>query len=430
MGIVNSIKSIFGSRKQETLSVSTTSPPQPEAQQIEKSAEPQGLPIASPKTRCYNYSCQGESHKATNKECQDYSLTVKDDDNGIYIAVICDGHGGDTYFRSAVGAKTAAEITVLNVQEFVREEGKALLKGMPFKQVGTLATINEQDLLDTSMRRLFAKIWIQWRNAIYEDAKRPVTQWETENVKPEHLQLLQNQDKVVKVYGCTLMVYVQTPDYWFAFHLGDGKCVMFDKNMQFSQPIPWDERCFLNKTTSLCDNEPVEEFRYCAEGDGHFPAAIFFGSDGLDDTFGDGDKLYNFYGNLIRMIKKNGLEAVTSEIQTSLPRLSEIGSKDDMSIAFVYDESKIDVMSDAIESRLTMALSQDLESLKKELSEWECKIEELNQRIEKSNKELKDLESRKPAMEREYQRVKADYEKTLKSLQNIKGEKLTETESR
>jgi chromosome segregation ATPase len=150
----------------------------------------------------------------------------------------------------------------------------------------------------------------------------------------------------------------------------------------------------------------------------------------LDDTFEDGDKLYNFYGNLIRMIKKNGLEAVSSEIQTSLPRLSEIGSKDYMSIAFVYDESKIDVMSDAIESRLTMALSQDLESLKKELAEWECKIEELNQRIEKSNKELKDLESRKPAMEREYQRVKADYEKTLKSLQNIKGEKPTETESR
>ena len=188
-------------------------------------------------------------------------------------------------------------------------------------------------------------------------------------------------------------------------------------------PIPWDERCFLNKTTSLCDNEPVEEFRYCAEGDGHFPAAIFLGSDGLDDTFGDGDKLYNFYGNLIRMIKKNGLEAVTSEIQTSLPRLSEIGSKDDMSIAFVYDESKIEVMANTIESRLTVALSQDLESLKKELAE-------LNQRIEKSNKELKDLESRKPAMEREYQRVKADYEKTLKSLQNIKGEKPTEAESR
>ena len=418
-------KSLFGSKKTEE-------------RQIEPSAEPQVLPLIEPSsesqtlptTECYNYSCQGEGHKATNKECQDYSRTYVDKEKGIYIAVVCDGHGGDTYFRSAVGAKEAADITVTNVLELIREDGKNLFANMPFTQVGILDTIAEQDNLDISMRRLFAKIYIQWRNAILEDAKRPVTQWETENVKPEHLLILHDSERIVKAYGCTLMTYVQTPDYWFAFHLGDGKCVMIDKDMQFSQPIPWDERCFLNKTTSLCDSEPVEEFRYCAEGDGHFPAAIFLGSDGLDDTFGDGDKLYNFYGNLIRMIKKNGLEAVTSEIQTSLPRLSEIGSKDDMSIAFVYDESKIEVMANAIESRLKGALSQDLESLKKELAEWERKIEELNQRIEKSNKELKDLESRKPAMEREYQRVKADYEKTLKSLQNIKGEKPTETESR
>ena len=93
MGIVNSIKSIFSCKKSEVPSNPIASSQQPEAQQIEKSAEPHGSPIASPKTRCFNYSCQGESHKATNKECQDYSLSVKDDDNGIYIAVVCDGHG-------------------------------------------------------------------------------------------------------------------------------------------------------------------------------------------------------------------------------------------------------------------------------------------------------------------------------------------------
>lgn len=432
------LKSLFGSKKTEERQIEPSAEPQvlPQIEQpsVETQVSPQTEPAAEspalPTIKCFNHSCQGDSHKATNKECQDYSRTFADEGKGIYIAVVCDGHGGDTYFRSAVGAKAAADITITNVLEFIREEGKSLFANMPFTQVGTLETITEQDSLDISMRRLFAKIYIQWRNAISEDAKRPVTQWETENVKPEHLQILQDSERIVKAYGCTLMTYVQTPDYWFAFHLGDGKCVMIDKDMLFSQPIPWDERCFLNKTTSLCGTSPVEDFRYCAEGDGQFPAAIFLGSDGLDDSLGDGDLLYNFYGNLIRMIKKNGLEDVTSEIQTSLPRLSEIGSKDDMSIAFVYDESKIEVMANAIESRLTVALSQDMESLKKELAEWERKIEELNQRIEKSNKELKDLESRKPAMEREYQRVKADYEKTLKSLQNIKGEKPAETESR
>ena len=416
-------KSLFGSKKTEE-------------RQIEPSAEPQVLPLIEPSsksqilptTECYNYSCQGDSHKATNKECQDYSRTYVDKEKGIYIAVVCDGHGGDTYFRSAVGAKAAADITITNVLELIREDGKNLFANMPFTQVGILDTIAEQDNLDISMRRLFAKIYIQWRNAILEDAKRPITQWEIENVKPEHLQILQDSERIVKAYGCTLMTYAQTPDYWFAFHLGDGKCVMMDKDMQFSQPIPWDERCFLNKTTSLCDSEPVEEFRYCAEGDGQFPAAIFLGSDGLDDSLGDGDKLYNFYGNIIRRIKQEGLESVIKEIQENLPILSAMRSKDDMSVAFVYDESQLDAMSNAVECRLKEALSKDLESLKLSVNEWEKKLADINRRIEKATKEVKDLESRKPAIEREYQRVKADYEKTLKSLQNIVGEKV-ETDS-
>jgi seryl-tRNA synthetase len=62
------------------------------------------------------------------------------------------------------------------------------------------------------------------------------------------------------------------------------------------------------------------------------------------------------------------------------------------------------------------------------MEEWEQKLADINRRIEKATKEVKDLESRKPAIEREYQRVKADYEKTLKSLQNIVGEKV-ETDS-
>ncbi len=428
------IKSLFGSKKSEERQIEPSAEPQV-VPQIQPSVAPPVSPKtehvadspASPTIKCFNHSCQGESHKVTDKECQDYSRIFADVEHGIYIAVVCDGHGGDTYFRSAVGAKAATNITITNVLEFVREEGKNLLVGMPFTQVGILDTITEQDNLDISMRRLFAKIYIQWRNAISEDAKRPVTHWETENVKPEHLQILQDTERIVKAYGCTLMAYVQTPAYWFAFHLGDGKCVMIDKDMRFSQPIPWDERCFLNKTTSLCDSEPVEEFRYCVEGDGQFPAAIFLGSDGLDDTFGDGDKLCNFYGNIIRKIKQEGLGPVSEDIMENLPNLSKIGSKDDMSIAFVYDESQLEAMSNAMENRLQGALSKDLESLKLSMEEWERKLTDLNQRIEKANKEMKDLESRKPAMEREYQRIKADYEKTMKSLQSIKGEDL-ETE--
>lgn len=59
--------------------------------------------------------------------------------------------------------------------------------------------------------------------------------------------------KLEKIYGCTLMAYVRTNKYWFAFHLGDGKMISFDEEAQWKEPVLWDDRCFLNKTTSICD---------------------------------------------------------------------------------------------------------------------------------------------------------------------------------
>ena len=92
--------------------------------------------------------------------------------------------------------------------------------------------------------------------------------------------------------------------YWFAFQIGDGKCVFLTQSngkIECNKSIPWDERCFLNKTTSLCDSQAIDGFRFCYQGDGNFPMAVFLGSDGLDDTYGDEEGLYNFYIELYKL---------------------------------------------------------------------------------------------------------------------------------
>ena len=63
-----------------------------------------------------SFSCQGESHIAAGKVCQDYSLSAISEDNDG-IAIVCDGHGGRRYFRSDVGAKIAAENIDQNMTE-------------------------------------------------------------------------------------------------------------------------------------------------------------------------------------------------------------------------------------------------------------------------------------------------------------------------
>ncbi len=301
--------------------------------------------------RCDSHSCIGESHIVSNKPCQDKSLHFRDEE-GVCVAIVCDGHGGDRYFRSDIGAQLLSDITKESVLKFVEvidkyNEGKEnkIFSKCNFTQVPVLREREESSALDneedTRLNQLFTSIVTQWKRQIDEDAKRSLTDWEQTNVKPEYLADFQRGVNIEKSYGCTLMAFVQTKEYWFAFHIGDGKCIMFNKNDECIEPVLWDDKCFLNRTTSICDPAPIEEFRYSYCGNGENPVAVFLGSDGLDDSYGDGEKLHNFYLNVMRCLVRDGAEALHNSLVEDLPVISRMGSQDDMSIAFIYDESSI-----------------------------------------------------------------------------------------
>ena len=69
--------------------------------------------------------------------------------------------------------------------------------------------------------------------------------------------------------------------------------------------------------------------------------AVFLGSDGMDDSFGEDANLVNFYIQVVKMLVTEGREATIKSIETDLPQLSKIGSKDDMSVAFIYNMDKL-----------------------------------------------------------------------------------------
>lgn len=294
-----------------------------------------------------NFSCQGESHIATGKVCQDYSYS-KVYENGNAMAIVCDGHGGKRYFRSDIGAKIAAEVTERNVQIFLEEVGPTLLKGKSFSQEETISgQIDKQDFdklspVETAFRQLFASIISGWNVKVLEHASQnPIRKEEKSELELKWIDDFNNGLSLEKVYGCTLIVYASTPEFWFAFQIGDGKCFSFDKEGQWKEPIPWDERCFLNKTTSICDSSAIDEFRYCYQGDGNFPIAIILGSDGIDDSFGAEENQANFYVQILKSLVKSGIALTLSEIESTLPQLSKIGSQDDMSIAMAFDMERV-----------------------------------------------------------------------------------------
>lgn len=240
--------------------------------------------------------CKGASHEVSGKVCQDYCQAEVTD--SYTIGVVSDGHGGDRYFRSDVGSKSAVEATLECVREFVQSADESLFSGAPLTQCGTVAAEREKngsgigDERYALFRQLFSSIICKWHERILEDAKRPATPEEREKL-PEQVAAFENTDSeghrigIEKTYGCTLMCFARTRTYWFAFHIGDGKCVALSVDsgrIESSEPVPWDEKCFRNVTTSLCDPEALDKFRYCYGGKDTLPLAVFLGSDGIDDS--------------------------------------------------------------------------------------------------------------------------------------------------
>lgn len=319
----------------------------------------------------FAFTCQGESHKATNKPCQDYSYSSVE--NGVAIAVVCDGHGGERYFRSDVGSRLCTEITVEAIKQFVANIDESLFVGHTLTRRKAIAEMGVEKLSKTDMalRQLLSSIILTWNQEIelYSNS-HPLTDEEISKVQPKYLEAFSQRQSLEKIYGCTLMAYVQTPKYWFAFHLGDGKCVSFHEDIYlWQEPIEWDERCFLNKTTSICDSDALNEFRYTYCGDGSFPVAVYLGSDGMDDSFGPMENLVEFYMQVTKLLAKNNDNEAKKSIAETLPVLSKRGSQDDMSLAYIFDETRISSITSSI-------INAQIERLKKGISTLEAKIAE------------------------------------------------------
>ena len=343
----------------------------------------------------------GESHKTTGKPCQDSSLYLFDEETGTHIAIVCDGHGGNRYFRSDRGSRLLVEVTRDTILEFVRGNPAELFSAPVLVQAGPGDHPEGYGIQDAALTRLFTSIIFRWQEGIEQDAHLdPFSPEELQGVKPEHVTDFQEGRELEKAYGSTLMAYFQTCGYWVAFHIGDGHCVMFSNDGRVFEPVPWDERCFLNSTTSICDKDALAGFRYAWQGGGAGPFAVFLGSDGVDDSFGDGERLHAFYLGILRSLVEEGEEVTKRSLAEALPGISARGSRDDMSVSFVYDEKGLD-------EKTRMFAMKQLSNMREEL--------------EASGKDIEALESKRNALSASYSKLQESIEEKEKANDGIIG---------
>lgn len=432
--------------------------------------------------KVFHKSVRGASHITSGKPCQDYSASF--DEDGIQIVVVCDGHGGSTYVRSDIGAKLAAENAIDCLRNFVRCISDDVFLGKsfsitaqpkhnPFVDVDG-CQLRFEDMDDTQrqwakqassycdseekcieqqkiVKDLLNQIYNAWVKAIALDAKK-------HSFNKKEQTALKDSD-ISKAYGCTMLAFLRTPKYWLAFQIGDGTIYCCDNKLSWIKPVPDDYTCFLNYTTSLCDADPLLEFRYAFSGLDDMPIAVMLCSDGLDGSLRTEDNLQDFYEQIIGLYSDG--DNVEEELHGFLPKMSADGNHDDISIAGIVDlesiktaeiQKKMDLKKrereikseyrtkkteiDAVKSRiemLTIKLDRqkdahfmkqtELDELRQEVSVRENEVSEIEKTIEAFKSEIKELNKSLKVKEAEFD----DWRFTIKTeMANLEYEQQNE----
>lgn len=319
--------------------------------------------------KSFHLSAQGASHIKKNKECQDASLSYQDDN--CAIAIVCDGHGGDDYVRSAIGSKLACAVAEKNIKNFILGVDKDTFFSDPEKH----------------LKNLEASIINGWNESIttYHSTK-PFTDNELSMVSEKARKKYVEDGRIESAYGTTMVAVAMSREYWFGIHIGDGKCVAINPKGEFKQPIPWDPKCFLNATTSICDSDAIERFRHFYSD--KLPAAVFVGSDGIDDCFSNNEQLYNLYKTVLYSFATSNFKEACEGLADYLPRLSAKGSGDDVSVAALLDLDLIPELSIVKEFDREKEKARVEENARKEAEKNEAekrRVEEEHARFQQQN---------------------------------------------
>ena len=264
----------------------------------------------------FAFSEQGYNHIKSGKVCQDFSGHYAD--NSMAVVVVADGHGSDNYPRTDRGSSFAVEATITAIKEFVKTVEDSAID------------ISEDS--DSYLEQLAKNILANWYAAVDADLEKyPFSEEELSKVSDKYKKKYMSGQRLEKAYGTTLIAACQTNHYWFGLQIGDGKCVCISQDGSMYEPIPWDEDCQANITTSFCDSEAIEEFRYCFMTE--CPVATLMGTDGIDDSYANSEEMYVLYRSILAIFAEHGCETGENEIKAFLPGLSRKGSGDDVSIA-------------------------------------------------------------------------------------------------
>ena len=280
-----------------------------------------------------NISIRGYSHILADKECQDSSVSWQ---GKKYSAVILsDGHGGEKYFRSAKGSEIACVVGKEVISSFMESVRKNDLYNL---------FVGKNTKRDEMLFWLERAVIQRWNEEIAADLS--VRPFEAD----ERFIALNDEDKKsviktpAKAYGATFIAAVVSDNYLFVLKLGDGNvCLINSGKPQLfygSTDELKDDNLQFNLTTSLCGSDADKQFRHCfmnLHNDKSFGGLILT-TDGIINSYTNEQAYLDFIGNIFCGYKEESVKSARAELAEFLPRLSEKGSGDDLSVGVIINK--------------------------------------------------------------------------------------------
>jgi len=298
------------------------------------------------KYRSFAVSSTGPKYADKGWPCQDSVRperpfsTASDAELRVQVIALADGHGSGDSFRSEIGSRFAVEIAVDTAKQFFEgdcaEESSA--NGFSFD--------------DSCIEAIKKELWRRWREKVRQDwdsrsALDDTIRWNSVSAKyvaRYQADFDNHTEKYLhRAYGTTLLVAISVAGEVLLLQLGDGTAVVLYENGEYEAPVEEDPDCFLNVTTSLCDDEAYKKIRHQKLSSANGIVAVFLSSDGVDDCYPQYSReedLFRLYSLYIESMLQVGFVQTVDEIEReSLPYMTQRGSHDDISIAGFVCES-------------------------------------------------------------------------------------------
>lgn len=257
-----------------------------------------------------NIAVRGASHEEDGSSCQDSARVYISD--GFAAAAVADGHGSAKHFRSAAGSEMATRVAIRSLCDFNERNGG------------------------------FSEIFKRGeRNAARRIAGNMICGWNSEIAAHIRLLPLNEQEREINekfggitnevMYGATLIVACMFEGGCFGLQIGDGDfCALKDgADGEMISPMPEDAKLVGNLTTSLCDNDAIDNFRYFYT-ESNF-SGVMLSSDGLINSFVNVEDYLKFGRRVLNSVESGAVRPLEEHLKSR----SKYGSRDDISIAAI-----------------------------------------------------------------------------------------------